>query len=44
MAKMKAAMAVYEPTASRKQVDRAIEMLDTAERPLIVAGGGIGNR
>ncbi|WP_284619539.1 glyoxylate carboligase [Aquabacterium humicola] len=34
---------VYKPTASRKQAERALEMLDTAERPLIVAGGGIVN-
>lgn len=34
---------VYKPAASRKQAERAIEMLDTAERPLIVAGGGIVN-
>jgi len=36
-------MAVYKPTASRKQIERAIEMLNTADRPLIVAGGGIIN-
>jgi tartronate-semialdehyde synthase len=36
-------MAVYKPTASRKQIEKAIEMLNTAERPLIVAGGGIIN-
>ncbi|NRF65543.1 glyoxylate carboligase [Aquincola sp. S2] len=34
---------VYKPAASRKQAERAIEMLNSAERPLIVAGGGIVN-
>ena len=34
---------VYKPTASRKQVEKALEMLNAAERPLIVAGGGIIN-
>ena len=34
---------VYKPTASRKQIEKALEMLCTAERPLIVAGGGIIN-
>ena len=34
---------VYKPTATRKQVEKAIEMLQAAERPLIVAGGGIIN-
>ena len=36
-------MAVYKPTASRKQIEKAISMLLAAERPLIVAGGGIIN-
>ncbi|HSI57609.1 MAG TPA: glyoxylate carboligase [Ideonella sp.] len=36
-------LAAFKPTASRKQVEKAIEMLLTAERPLIVAGGGIIN-
>ncbi len=36
-------MAVYKPSASRKQVERALQMLTAAERPLIVAGGGIIN-
>ena len=36
-------LAVYKPTASRKQIEKALEMLNTAERPLIVAGGGIIN-
>ncbi|NCT83505.1 MAG: glyoxylate carboligase [Comamonadaceae bacterium] len=34
---------VYKPAASRKQIERALEMLNEAERPLIVAGGGIIN-
>ncbi len=36
-------MAVYKPTASRKQVEKAIQMLLAADKPLIVAGGGIIN-
>ena len=34
---------VYKPAASRKQAERALAMLNAAERPLIVAGGGIIN-
>ena len=34
---------VYKPAASRRQVEKALEMLAGAERPLIVAGGGIVN-
>jgi tartronate-semialdehyde synthase len=34
---------VYKPKASRKQIERALHMLHAAERPLIVAGGGIIN-
>src|SRR5580765_1808240 len=34
---------VYKPAASRAQVEKAIGMLQGAERPLIVAGGGIIN-
>src|SRR6266513_633393 len=34
---------VYKPKASRKQVEKALAMLNEAERPLIVAGGGIIN-
>ncbi len=34
---------VYKPTASRKQIEKALALLDEAERPLIVAGGGIIN-
>src|ERR1700754_451377 len=33
----------YKPAATRKQVEKALDMLDAAERPLIVAGGGIIN-
>ena len=33
----------YKPAASRKQAERAMAMLNAAERPLIVAGGGIIN-
>src|ERR1051325_9996408 len=34
---------VYKPAATRKQVEKAVEMLNAAERPLIVAGGGVIN-
>ncbi len=34
---------VYKPTASRRQAERAIQMLNASEYPLIVAGGGIIN-
>ncbi|UVJ45495.1 glyoxylate carboligase [Pseudomonas sp. LS1212] len=34
---------VQKPAASRIQVEKALAMLDTAERPLLVAGGGIIN-
>ena len=34
---------VYKPTASRRQIEKALSMLIEAERPLIVAGGGIIN-
>jgi tartronate-semialdehyde synthase len=34
---------VYKPSASRPQVEKALAMLNEAERPLIVAGGGIIN-
>src|ERR1051325_10574376 len=36
-----APLPVYKPAATRAQAERAIEMLQAAERPLIVAGGGI---
>jgi tartronate-semialdehyde synthase len=34
---------VYKPAATRGQADKALDMLMTAERPVIVAGGGIIN-
>ncbi|MBI3366972.1 MAG: glyoxylate carboligase [Burkholderiales bacterium] len=34
---------VYKPSASRKQVEKALTMMLAAERPLIVAGGGVIN-
>jgi tartronate-semialdehyde synthase len=34
---------VYKPTASRAQIEKAFAMLEAAERPIIVAGGGIIN-
>ncbi|MCW2236893.1 glyoxylate carboligase [Azospirillum canadense] len=33
----------YKPAATRAQVEKALTMLNEAERPLIVAGGGIIN-
>ena len=33
----------YRPTATRAQIERALSILDEAERPLIVAGGGVIN-
>ena len=33
----------YRPAATRAQIEKAIAMLNAAERPLIVAGGGIIN-
>jgi tartronate-semialdehyde synthase len=36
-------MAAYKPRASRAQVEKALAMLNEAERPLITAGGGIIN-
>jgi tartronate-semialdehyde synthase len=38
-----APLPVYKPAATRAQVEQALGMLVTAERPLIVAGGGIIN-
>ncbi|WP_255953601.1 glyoxylate carboligase [Streptomyces odontomachi] len=32
---------VYRPAATRAQIDRALALLNAAERPLIVAGGGV---
>ena len=34
---------VYKPQANRKQIEKALDMLQAAEKPLIVAGGGIIN-
>ncbi|MHA6626343.1 glyoxylate carboligase [Pseudonocardia sichuanensis] len=34
---------VYKPAASRAQIEKALAMLARAERPLIVAGGGVIN-
>ena len=34
---------VYKPKATRRQIEKALAMLDEAQRPLIVAGGGIIN-
>src|SRR5689334_6411277 len=34
---------VYKPAASRRQIEKAMNMLAEAEHPLIVAGGGIIN-
>jgi tartronate-semialdehyde synthase len=38
-----APLPVYKPAATRAQVEKALDMLAAAERPLIVAGGGIIN-
>ncbi len=34
---------VYKPQATRKQIERALDMLQASEKPLIVAGGGVIN-
>src|SRR5579875_2352155 len=34
---------VYRPVATRAQIEKALDMLAAAERPLIVAGGGVIN-
>jgi tartronate-semialdehyde synthase len=34
---------VYKPAASRAQIEKALAMLAAAERPVIVAGGGVIN-
>jgi tartronate-semialdehyde synthase len=34
---------VYKPKATKKQIEKAFSMLNEAERPLIIAGGGIIN-
>jgi tartronate-semialdehyde synthase len=33
----------YKPAATRRQVEKALDMLEAADKPLIVAGGGIIN-
>lgn len=33
----------YQPIATRAQAEKAIEMLNTSQRPLIVSGGGVIN-
>jgi len=38
-----APLPVYKPAATRAQIDRALDLRDEAERPLIVAGGGVIN-
>jgi len=38
-----APLPAYKPTASRAQIEKAIGMLNAAERPLLVAGGGVIN-
>jgi tartronate-semialdehyde synthase len=34
---------VYKPSATRRQIEKALALLDDSERPLIVSGGGIIN-
>ncbi|MEJ7635234.1 glyoxylate carboligase [Aeromicrobium sp.] len=36
-------LAAYKPAATRAQIERALDMLAAAERPLLVAGGGVVN-
>ncbi len=36
-------LTVYKPAATRKQIEKALDMLQAADKPLIVAGGGIFN-
>jgi tartronate-semialdehyde synthase len=38
-----APLPVYKPAATRAQIEKALDMLEQGERPLIVAGGGIIN-
>jgi tartronate-semialdehyde synthase len=37
------ALPVYKPRATRAQVEKAMAMVNDAERPLIIAGGGVIN-
>jgi tartronate-semialdehyde synthase len=34
---------VYKPSATRKQIERALAMLNEAEQPLLISGGGVIN-
>jgi len=34
---------VYKPSATRRQIEKALAMLNEAQRPVIIAGGGIIN-
>lgn len=36
-------MSAFKPTATRAQIEKALDMLNESERPLITAGGGIIN-
>jgi tartronate-semialdehyde synthase len=36
-------MPAYRPTATKAQIEKALEMLNQAEQPLIVSGGGVIN-
>jgi tartronate-semialdehyde synthase len=36
-------LAVYKPAASARQIDKALDLLAAAEKPLLVAGGGVFN-
>ncbi|MGR5456666.1 glyoxylate carboligase, partial [Vibrio alfacsensis] len=36
-------MTPNKPKASRNQIERALQMLNDAERPILVAGGGVIN-
>ena len=38
-----APLEVFKPRATRAQIERALDMLQAAQRPLIVAGGGVIN-
>jgi tartronate-semialdehyde synthase len=38
-----APLPVYKSVATRAQIEKALAMLDAAERPLIIAGGGVIN-
>jgi tartronate-semialdehyde synthase len=38
-----APLPIYKPAATRAQIEKAMTMLSTSERPVIVAGGGIIN-